>query len=288
MHLAKFNIINSSSAGTGKSTSTITLLEKLGLKTEIIIDNNCTKKGFFQLLMDYPEQDIVLDECSALLRDKATQDSIKLAMESKPVVWIKDGSKQETPPFRGNFIINTNDYVAPPVIDRCFFNKAIMNKEMTLNFIDYSMKEHNHTEFIEHIKERIKDERIVELSSEEKTMVANFIKQNIEESDEGLEYSRRCIQRAITYFTCAKKLFRHLNKPVMDYITPFAELYVINEKTPSLIEAIVSNKEIDKSELITKLAKEGNYSERHARRLVTQALEEGKITAEGRMVRAKQ
>lgn len=284
MRIGKFNVINYGPAGTGKSHSTINLLKLLNLGTEITIDNNTTKKGFFQLLMDFPEQDIVLDECFALLKERGVQDAIKLAMEGKSVHWIKDGSRETTPPFKGNFIINTNEYVIPSVIDRCFFNKTIMNKEMALNYIDYTQKKHEFAEFIDYIKKVINDKKNIQLTEEETKKIIEFIKDNINESEEGLEYSRRCIERIISYMKCAKKLFGKLDEEVLNFIIPYAELYVINSKTPSLIEAIVSTGEIDKSELIKKLAKEGGYSDRHARRLVNEAITEGMLSLKGRLV----
>jgi len=283
----RFNVINCGSPGTGKSQSSIEILSALDTGEEIIIDNNTTKKGFFGLMMDFPNHNIVLDECSTLMKDKATQDAIKLAMEGKSISWIKDKSRQETPPFNGNFIINTNEQMMPSVIDRCFFNKTLMNKEMALNFIDYAGEEQNHDKLILHIKKKIANKKQVILTKEEKEKVIVFLKKHIEESDEGLEYSRRVLGRMLQYFKCSKKLFNKLDDKVLAFIEPFAALYVINEKAPELIEAIVSNGEIDKSELILKLSKEGNYSERHARRLVNEKIESRILISKGRMVTLK-
>lgn len=285
--IGRVNAISFGKAGVGKSQSSVVLLELLDLGNEIVMDNNTTKRGFFETVMNYPECDIVMDECSTLLKDKATQDSIKLCMEGKSITWIKKDSIETTPEFKGNFIINTNEPVMPSVIDRCYFNKTLMNKEMTLNFIDYTLKHHDFKDLIKYFKKVIKDKRKVVLTSEETKQIYAFIKQHIQNSEDGLEYSRRCVNRILTYFMCAKKLFGSLNEEVMNYIKKFAQLYIINQKTPSLLEAIVSSGEIDKVELINKLSKEGNYSQGHARRLVREAIEQGTLTTKGRMVKQK-
>jgi hypothetical protein len=296
LNIDRINVINFGTQGTGKSRSTIELLKELNIGNEIIIDNNTTKKGFFQLLMNFPKSQIVMDECSSLLRDKAVQDAVKLAMEGKSVSWIKNNSVEETPEFKGSFIINSNDYLPKPIHDRCLSNKVCMNKEMTLNFIDYSLVEHNFDKFIYYLRDKIISEqgkkaisakKICEISAKEKEEIVIFLKKYVSESEEGLEYSRRCIKRVFDYFKCAKNLFGKLDKEVMDYIKPFAELYVINQKNPSLIEAIVSNGKIDKAELIKKYSKEGGVSERTARNKVNEMIELGELELKGRLVNFK-
>jgi hypothetical protein len=284
LNIDRINVINFGTQGTGKSRSTIELSKDLDIGDEIIIDNNTTKKGFFQLLMDFPTSQIIMDECSSLLQDKSVQDAIKLAMEGKSIKWIKNNSIEETPEFNGSFIINSNDSLPNPIHDRCLSNKVCMNKEMTLNFIDYYLKEHNFEKFISYLRYIINKMEKTEISEMEKTEIILFLKKYISESDEGLEYSRRCIKRILNYFRCAKKLFGKLDKEVMDYIKPFAELYVINQKNPSLIEAIVSNGKIDKVELIKKYAKEGGVTERTARSKVNEMINSGKLELKGRLV----
>jgi hypothetical protein len=282
MKFVRTNVVNYGTPGTGKSQSTINLVKELN-----IIDNNTTKKGFFQLLMEFPTSQIILDECSAILKEPSVQDAIKLAMEGKSVSWVKNNSTEETPEFRGSFIINTNTPVNSAIIDRCLGNKVCMNKEMTINFIDYCTAEHNFTKFITYIKKIVQNSEKVEISEAEKVEIVNFLKKYISESEEGLEYSRRCVQRVFNYFRCAKKLFGKLDHEVMDYIKPLAELYVLNQKTPSLIEAIVSTGQIDKAELVRKYAKEGGVTERTARTKVNDMIESGQLELKGRLVRFK-
>lgn len=283
MHIGRFHIANWGPPGTGKSESSLILLEKLNLGNDIIIDNTTTERGLFETFLNFSYQDIVLDECNAILKNPNVQDMIKLAMESKPLHWTKNNSMEETEPFTGNIILNANIKVMDSIIDRCYLNKTVMNKEMTLEFIDYFLAPKDTDKFIDYIRKVIKRKK-VELTKEEVEYVRHFTKNHIKESEKDLGYSRRCIGKMLQYFTCSKNLFGKLDDEVKTYVKQFAKLYVINDETPSLIEAIVSDKEMDKVELQRRLMKEGGYSQGHSRRLVNQSIKEGVLKLKGRMV----
>ena len=212
---------------------------------------------------------------------------IKLAMEGKCLRWTKNNESIETEPYKGNIIMNVNVPIMDSVIDRCYLNKTIMNREMTLDFIDYFLEGKDINRFVNFVRQRIEDSTRFELTKEEVDYVGNFTKEHIKDSDQELGYSRRCILKMLMYFKCAKKLFGKLDKEVLEFIEPFAELYIINNNTPSLVNAIVSDGEIDKAELIRKVADAGGYSERNARRLVDRELQEGKLILRGRLVKKK-
>ena len=74
----RFHVINFSNSGSGKSQSSLTLIKKLKDPSVIFIDNTTTLKGLFQLFQNYPNQNILIDECSGLLADKKSQDLLKL------------------------------------------------------------------------------------------------------------------------------------------------------------------------------------------------------------------
>ena len=286
MHLGRFHIANWGPPGSGKSESSLVFLEKLDLGNDIIIDNTTTERGLFETFMEFPDQDIILDECNAILKNSSVQDMIKSAMEGKSLHWTKNNSMEETDPYQGNIILNANIKVMDSIIDRCYLNKTIMNKEMTLEFIDYFLTDKDITIFINYTKKIIKGKK-VGLTKEEVEYVKNFTKNYIKESDKDLGYSRRCILKLLNYFICAKNLFGKLDDEVKTYIEQFAKLYVINDETPSLIEAIVSNKEMDKVELQKRLMQEGGYSQGHSRRLVNQAIKEGKLILKGRTIKKR-
>lgn len=285
MKLGRHSVINFGLAGTGKSESSLELLKKLDLGTEICIDNNTTKKGLFELFRDYPNQDIMLDECSALLRDRGTQDMLKMAIEGKKIFWIKTNSMETTEPFKGNIIINTNIPIMDSIIDRCFLNKTKMNKEMVLNFIDYLMIKKQEDKFIKYIKERVLDKSKAELTDEEIKKIVSFTKLFISEADADLEYSRRSIFKMLGYFKCAKKFFRKLDDEIWNFISQYAQLYIISGRTPSLIETILGDREMDKAELIKRVTAEGGYkADRQPRRLVDELIANGKLKVKGRLV----
>lgn len=284
MHIGRFHVANWGSPGSGKSESSLVLLEKLDLGNDIIIDNTTTERGLFETFKDFPEQDIILDECNAILRDPAVQDMIKLAMEGKKLFWTKNNSREETPNYKGNIILNANVKIMDSIVDRCFLNKTVMNKEMALEFIDYFLTPKDTSRFIDHLKDVITKERRLQLTMEEVRYVQEFTKSYIKESDLDLGYSRRCILKMLDYFTCAKNLFRKLDDEVKTFVEQYAKLYIINDETPSLMEAIVSDKQLDKVELQKRLMVEGGFSDRHARRLVDAAIKQGELILRGRLV----
>lgn len=285
------HVINHGPPGTGKSRSTLELLEQLDSGTEIILDNTTTDKGLFETFMNYPEQDIVLDECSTLLKSLKTQDMVKLAMEGKPLTWTKDGSSEKTPPYEGNLIVNANVPISDTVVDRCVMNKAVMNKEMTLSFNDLFMQaklnKPDFKPFFTYITSVIKSKKETELTKEEMKYVFDFTQEKISDVEKEGDYSRRIIIRELSYFKHVKMLFGSLNKEVLDFVKPFAEAYIINAQTPNLIDSILGDNEMDKPSLVKRMSREGDYTEQHARRLITRGLEEGKLILKGKMVRLK-
>ncbi len=280
-----FDVVNFGPPGTGKSFSSIELVNELNLGTDIIIDNNVTKRGLFDLLDKYPKHDFILDECTALMRDKGTQDMIKLAMEGKPLRWIKKDSYEETPIFEGNFIMNVNHGLMDSIVDRCFVNKTLMNKRMALDFVNYYLFNKKDSEqLIRYVKKVIRSDKKVDLTQDELKYVADFICKQIENNDENLGYSRRIAIRMISYFRRAKKFFGKLDDEVKAFIEPYASIYIENKRSPTLIETLLGDTKMDKIALIRLLASETGYSERHSRRIVDEELVKGKLQQFGRMV----
>jgi hypothetical protein len=238
--------------------------------------------------MEYPEQDIILDECSTLLRSLRTQDMIKQAMEGHSLVWTKDGMNEVTPEYKGNIIINTNVHISAPVVDRCLMNKAIMNKEMSLAFNDLFVEEYlkakDFKPFIEYLKQILADKAVPSLTETELRKILEFTKNHVKETERDEGFSRRIIIRQLSYFLRAKKLFGKLDEEVLDFVNPFAENYIMNEHTPGLIESIVGNGAIEKAILVKRIAKEGNYTEQHARRIVQKALDSEELILRGKLV----
>lgn len=285
------HVINYGSPGTGKSRSTLELLKMLDFGTDIIIDNTTTDRGLFETFQNYPEQDIILDECSTLLRSLKTQDMIKMAMEHKPLTWTKSGESETTDPFKGNLIINANVPISDTVVDRCLLNKTTMNKEKTLKFneiyVDSLFNKKKFEPFIKQIKKVLKNNSVPELTKEETEEVLNFTQERINSLEKENDYSRRIIIRMISYFTHAKKLFGNLDKQVLEFIKPFAETYITNTHTPGLIESILGNGEMERPKLVKRISKEGGYGLQHARKIVKKDIDDGILTVKGKMVSMK-
>lgn len=281
----RFNVINYGPPGTGKSFSSLELINKLNLGTDIILDNNITKKGLFDLIFEYPELDFVLDECTAIMRDKGTQDMIKLLMEGKQLNWVKNKSHAVTPVFKGNIILNVNHALLDSVTDRCFVNMTLMNKKMALDFVDHYIKgEHDDKELIKYLRKILKTNKEVKLTKEELEYIKEFTYNAIDRNEENLGYSRRIIVRMISYFKRVKRLFGKIDDEVKIFIEPYATIYVENKRTPTLIETLLGEEKVDKIQLIHMIADEAGYSERHARRLIDEALVKGQLQQFGRHV----
>lgn len=282
-----FCVINWGSPGTGKSYSSLTLSKELNLGTDIIIDNNTTKRGLFELLAEFPNYDFILDECSALMQDKGTQDMLKLAIERKPLNWVKKDSHETTPVFTGNFIFNVNHALLDSLTDRCFVNLTLMNKRMALDFVDYYLGNRPEMkEFIIYLRRLLSTEMKVELTKEEMDYVKDFTRNLIETNEENLGYSRRTIIRMVSYFKRVKRLFRKtiLDEEVKSFIEPYAAIYIENKRTPTVIETLLGDAKMDKIALIRLVASETGYSIRHARRLIGDELAKGKLQQFGRQV----
>lgn len=283
------HVINHGPPGSGKSRSVLELIKELDLGTEIIMDNTTTDRGLFETFMNYPNQDIILDECSTLLKSPKTQDMVKLAMEGKPLTWTKSGYTETTDPYKGNIIVNANVEIADTVVDRTLTNKVVMNKEMSLSFNEMYIQEYmqatDFTPFISYLRKIIEDEKAPTLTKEEIQTILEFTQSHIKSLERKDGFSRRIIIRELSYFQHAKKLFGSLNKTVMDYIKPYAVIYIMNAQTPGLIESILGNGEIEKAELVKRMSQEGGYSEQHARKLVNQDLDDKKIVLRGKMIR---
>lgn len=282
---SSFNVINHGPPGTGKSYSSLEFIDKLNLGTEIILDNNVTKRGLFETFLNYPEHDIILDECTALMRDKGAQDMIKLGAEGKSLNWVKKSSVETTPLYKGNIIINSNLSLMDSLSDRFFVNVTLMNRKMAVDFVDHYLdkKISPEKEFLKFIRRRIKS-KDADLTENEIKYVREFVKKQIEMNDEILGYSRRVIQRMLSYFKRVKKLFGRLDDEVLLFIEPYAAAYIENRRTPTLIETLLGDEKVEKPSLIRLLSRETGYSERHARRLVDEELIKGKLKLFGRMV----
>jgi len=283
----KTHVISHGPPGVGKSRSTLELIQLLDLGDDIILDNTTTDKGLFETFMEFSEQDIILDECSTLLKNLKTQDMVKLCMESKPITWTKDGSSETTPPYRGNLIINSNVEIADSVIDRSLMNKVGMNKEMSLEFNEYYVEQlMNPTNFdplINHLKKVLSSEKNLKLSNEEIKYILTFVNSKIRDLEK-TDYSRRIILRLINYFERTKNLFGSLDKEVLDFIEPYAETYISNENSPGLVESILGNGEIEKPILVKRMSKETGWTEQYVRKIINKELEEGKLVLKGKFV----
>jgi hypothetical protein len=285
----KLHVINSGAPGTGKSYSSIELVKLIDPDNTIFLDNTTTDRGLFEVFMEFPNSDILLDECSTLLRSLRTQDMIKLCMESKPLTWTKKDTTETTEPFTGTIIINTNIFITDSVSDRCLYNEAVMNRDKALSFLDvYQNKDSKkHEDFIAYCKERIKDSSNVKLTKKEEQTIIDFVREKISVADENQSFSRRIVLRQLNYFERAKKFFKELSPETMKYLFKISEAYITNNHTPSLIEHILSNGAMDKPRLVKEVAKRGKYSEQHARRLINEDIKTGKLLLKGKHVELK-
>lgn len=285
----KLHVINSGSPGSGKSFSSIELVRFIDPDNTIFLDNTTTDRGLFEIFMEFPNSDILLDECSTLLRSLRTQDMIKLCMEGKPLTWTKKDVAETTDPYNGTIIINTNVFISESVSDRCLYNEVVMNRDKALNFLDvYQNKDaKKHEDFLAYCKERIKDTSEVKLTKKEEAIIINFVRNKISAADETQNFSRRILLRQLNYFERAKKFFKELSPEVFAYLFTMSEAYITNNHTPSLIEHVLSNGALDKPRLVKEVAKRGKYSEQHARRLINEDIKSGKLLLRGKNVELK-
>lgn len=282
------HVINHGPPGSGKSRSVLELTKELDLGTEIVLDNTTTDRGLFETFQDYPSQDIILDECSTLLKSLKTQDMVKLAMEQKPLTWTKSGYTETTEPYQGNIIVNANIEISDTVVDRTLTNKVVMNKEMSLSFNEMFIEEYmeatDYAPFIKYIKKIILNETVPKLTKDEVKMVLAFTQNHIKDMEKKDGFSRRIIIRELSYFQHAKKLFGKLTEEVLAFIRPYAAVYIMNAQTPGLIESILGNGEIEKAELVKRMSQEGGFSEQHARKLINIELDNKKLFLRGKMI----
>lgn len=280
------HVINSGNPGTGKSRSSLELVKKIDDDNTIFLDNTTTDRGLFETFMEYPDSDIILDECSTLLRSLRTQDMIKLCMESKPITWTKKGESEETQPYTGTIIINTNNNLSDSVTDRCLYNEAVMNRDRALNFLDvYKNKdETKHNEFLNYCKKRIRSKETTPLTLAEIDKIISFVRDKIKVADENQNFSRRILLRQLVYFEKAKKFFTELKPETFNYLLGLSEAYITNNHAPSLIEHLLSNGGMEKPKLVKEVSKQGSYSTTHARRLINEEIRNGKLTLKGKTV----
>jgi hypothetical protein len=162
-----------------------------------------------------------------------------------------------------------------------------MNKKMNLQFNDLYVDQINNkidfSKFFGYLRQIAKDTTEPQLTTDEMNYILKFTTKKIVESDKESDYSRRIIIRMFSYFKHVKKLFGDINS-VLDYIEPFAGSYIINERSPTLIENILGDENIEKPELVRKISKLGGYTSQHARRIINKELEEGKIGLKGKFV----
>ncbi len=284
----RVHVLNCGPPGSGKTRSTLELLNELSSGEEIFLDNTTTEKGLFETFQEYPEHDIILDECSTLLRNPKSQDMLKTAMEGRSLVWTKDGEMQITDPYEGSLIINTNNKIIDTVTDRCFVNKTVMNKDMNLAFNkDYWDKQKSKEEFkpfLDYINKKIDDDTLVELDEKERNYILEFTQQNVEDLEKA-HYSRRILLRMVSFYTHTKKLFgKILDEEVLGFVEPIAKTYISNDQTPDVIGELVGSKGMEKPLLVKTVAKELKYTEQHARRLINQKISSGELKLVGKLV----
>jgi hypothetical protein len=289
-----FHVLNLGKPGAGKSRSSIELLEKIKAGTFIIRDNNMTDRGFFETIKDYPGQNVVMDECSAFLKHPRGQDNVKLGTEHKPISWTKNNSNEQAL-FESNFLINTNVDINDSVSDRFYLNKTIFNKDGAKAFTRHQFRlltdenykkncEKEEKELILYVQKTIKKSSLPLLTTEELQHIEGLIIENIELSDDS-DYSKRLPLKTIEYYKRAKLFFGKLDKEVYGLIDPIVESYIQKASTPSLLDDLMEEDYIDKVVLRKKIEKSCGYTEQHARRIIKQWMDEGKLKPFGQYVK---
>lgn len=281
-------VINSGPPGTGKSESSIRLWQQLSDKNYVVLDNTTTPRGLFETALEYPGCDIVLDECSTLLRDRKSQEMLKQLMQGGSLVWTKKGKVERSEPFTGSIVINTNESVVETVSDRAYVNRTKSDKTSILEFNTYYVMQNHDAEkaqLITYIQNSVVGKPLVGLTEEEVAYVLAFVTERINNTENADGYSRRIIRRIMAYFTMAKTFFGTLDDDVKSFVEPFAEAYVSNKTVPSLVESLVPVGGIEKPSLVRLLVEKTGYTEQHCRNLIRTLVERGKLELEGKMVK---
>lgn len=283
----RFHVLNSGPPGTGKTTSSIRLWLQLANKDTILLDNTTTTRGLFETIMNYPSSDIILDECSTLLKDKKSQEMIKRLLEGNGLVWTKKGTTEETTPYTGHMVINTNESVIPAVADRMFVNRTTSDKASIIVFNNYFGQANDGVDkesFVKYVNAVIK-KPVKGLSKEEVAYVLSFVNKAISDNEENDGYSRRIIFRLLSYYARVKTFFGKLDDEVKGFVEPIAETYIMNKSAPGLIESLIPAEGVDKPALVRMMSARTGYTETHCRRIINEKISDGVLLLEGRTLR---
>jgi len=279
--------INSGPPGTGKSESSIRLWTSIGDKKHIVLDNTTTPRGLFETVLEYPDSDIILDECSTLLKDRKSQEMIKQLMQGGSLIWTKNNKTETTQPYTGSIVINTNESVIETVSDRAYVNRTSSDKRSILEFNTYYVLQNHDAEkakLVEYVQKSIVGKQTMSLTPAEVQFVLDFVTERINSNESSDGYSRRIIRRILQYYAMTKTFFGTLDDEAKAFVAPYAEAYIMNKTVPSLIESLVPGEGIDKPTLVRLVSEKTGYTEQHARSLIRGSLDKGTFVLEGKMV----
>ncbi len=225
----RFNVVNFSSYGSGKSRSTLSLFKELDLPKTRVYSGHLTEKGFFLFLCQHIDYNIIIDETEII--DRKVKGILKSALYDGNVSWINNKENIDID-FKGSIIFNCNeiDKGITGILDRTFFNKIFLRKEDIIKKSDSRL---NYTRdeavwkvirdrilYIRNLKEKI------ELTDEEIQGINNFIGEILSGISSDAPLSMRLNSRVELVFKCVKNFFGKLTVDLWKFAEDMSINYI--------------------------------------------------------------
>lgn len=283
MNIGRFNVLNLTSAGLGKSRSSLVLYERFfkDLSNISAISGHISPRKFFDLLKR--NGIIIIDESYSLLSNSNIQHLLRSAIYDGRVVWYSTREENdEEIDFLGSIIFNSNQfddttYNNKALVDRTFCNKFDLNGEQVIEKM--KSKYVPNKEIWELIKNRIiaiRNKRVTtKLTRTEKELVLEFTTRKIREMEDYKLFSFRILERITEIFYRTKLFFGILDKDLIDFSEKLASNYIITEFQQDvydvLIDTSMSEKEkVEKYKQLTGRSRRSYY--RDKKRLVNKGM----------------
>ena len=226
----RFNVVNFSHYGTGKSRSTLTLFRDFALPKTKVYSGHLTEKGSFLFLCKHIDYNIVIDETEII--DKKVKGLLKSALFDGNVSWITNNEDTNID-FLGSIIFNTNeiDKGVAGILDRTFFNKINLLKDDILKKTNSRLYYKPNKAIWKLVKDRIAylrtfDSEIVDLTREEREGINSFINGVLSGLSANSPLSMRLNARVELIFKCIKNFFGGLSVDLWKFAEDISINYI--------------------------------------------------------------
>ena len=292
MRRGKLNCLNIGQAGHSKSRSTTEVIRLLDLPKTHILAGKYTAKRFYTELCEHKEDDIAIDESSALLRNEDIVDMLKDALTHGTIGWKSSRDEKEDEfdfkasiIFNANMIEHTDDSYA--LMDRC------MTTNMKLTADDFIAKRKQSLTYEVNksvwgkIRNRLvvirKGKTNIKLTAEEIAYIDNYVEGEVRRIAVGFSpyLSFRIWKRAEEIFLRMKLLFGGHTVETIEMCKDICSHVLIPDNPKNVVVKILSSykdKDISKGIIIEEIQNAKQISQRQARRIFRKLADEGSIT----------